>query len=139
MNLVYDAEGLARVAQEMGLRLVVLFGSRSKHRPSPAPYSDVDIALLGMPEGRFQAGVDALYGVFRDHPLDVVRLEEADPLLRHEIMHEGVLLWGEPGLFCDYRAFAYREFTDAADLFALEQALFAKKMKRLKEQLRDSP
>ena len=54
-------------------------------------------------------------------------------------MHEGVLLWGDPVLFSEYRAYAYRDFTDAADLFALERALFAKKMKRLEEELRDSP
>ena len=130
---------LAQVARDMGLRLVVLFGSRAKGRPPPAPDSDVDIAVLGMPVARSQDGFEALSEVFPDHPLDVVRLEDADPLFRQEIMHKGVLLWGDPNLFCDYRAYAYRDFTDAADLFALEKALFWKKMKRLEEQLRDSP
>lgn len=138
MNVAYNAERLAQVAQEMGLRLVVLFGSRARGRPPPAPDSDVDIAVLGMPEARYRDGFEALYEVFPEHPLDVVRLENADPLFRHEIMHQGVLLWGDPILFSEYRAYAYRDFTDAADLFALERALFAKKMKRLEAELRDS-
>ena len=139
MNLAYDPERLAQVAQAMGLRLVVLFGSRAKGSPPPAPESDVDIAVLGMPEARLWDGFGALYEVFPDHPLDVVRLENADPLFRHEILHKGILLWGDPILFSEYRAYAYRDFTDAADLFALQRALFAKKMKRLEETLRDSP
>jgi predicted nucleotidyltransferase len=138
MNLAYNAGRLAQVAQEMGLRLVVLFGSRAKGSPPPTLDSDVDIAVLGMPDARYRDGFEALYEVFPDHPLDVVRLESADPLLRQEIMHRSVLLWGDPTLFSEYRAYAYRDFTDAADLFALERALFAKKMKRLEEELRDS-
>lgn len=139
MDLAYNPERLAQLAQEMGLRLVVLFGSRAKGRPPPAPDSDVDIAVLGMPEARYRDGFEALYEVFPDHPLDVVRLESADPLFRQEIMHRSILLWGDPILFCEYRAYAYRDFTDAADLFALEKTLFAKKMKRLEEELSDSP
>ena len=139
MNLTYDAERLAQVAQGMRWRLVVLFGSWAKGSPPPAPGSDVDIALLGMSEAGYADGLNALYDMFPGRPLDVVRLENADPLFRHEIMHRGVLLWGDPDLFSEWRAYAYRDFTDAADLFALEQALFAKKLKRLGEQLGDPP
>jgi hypothetical protein len=73
--------------------------------------------------------------VFRRYSLDLVRLEDADPLLRHEILHQGILLRGDPDLFCEYRAYAYRDFVDSSDLFALEDRLFRKKMARMKERL----
>ncbi|MCG6867598.1 MAG: hypothetical protein LJE91_02380 [Gammaproteobacteria bacterium] len=54
-------------------------------------------------------------------------------------MQSGRLLDGDPDLFCEYRAYAYRDFVDSADLFALEQTLFEKKMARIKGLLHDSP
>jgi len=135
MNTTYNPERLAKIAQEMELRLVALFGSRAKGRPRPVADSDIDIAILGLPASRYWDCLRELGGVFRDHPLDVVRLENADPLFRHEVMRKAVLLWGEPDLFSGYRAYAYRDFIDSADLFDLEQALFAKKMKWLRRQL----
>ena len=133
-----DSQRLTHLAQEMGLRMIVLFGSWAKGSPPPGPDSDIDIAILGLPIEKYWDCARALQQVFSSHPTDVVRLEEADPLFRHEIMHRGILLWGDPDRFCEYRAYAYRDYTDAADLFVLEQKLFAKKMKRLGEQLRDS-
>lgn len=134
----YDAHALAQEAQALGLRLIVLFGSWAKGNPPPGPNSDVDIAVLGLADAEFWDGFKALSRAFQDYPLDVVLLEHADPLLRHEIMHKGILLWGDVDLFSEYRAYAYRDFIDSADLFALEEALFKKKMKYLGEQLRDS-
>lgn len=136
MDLAFDGARLAELAQTAGLRLVVLFGSRA--RGAARPGSDVDIAILGGAQERHADVIQSLCSVFPGHSLDVIRLESADALLRHEVMHRGVRLWGDPVLFSEYRAYAYRAFTDAADLFALERTLFAKKMKRLGEQLHDS-
>ena len=126
---------LAAVARKLGLRMVVLFGSRATGRTPPDPESDVDIAVSGCPEGRFLECYNALSEVFHEEVVDMVRLEDADPLFRHEIMQAGVLLYGEPDLFYEYRAYAYRDFVDSADLFAVEDALFRKKMAYIKQQL----
>lgn len=131
--LEYDPERLADVAQRYGLRLVVLYGSHAKHRAGPE--SDLDIAILGCQTEAFLDCYTDLAEVFQRHSLDLVRLEDADPLLRHEIMHQGILLRGDPDLFCEYRAYAYRDFVDSSDLFALEDRLFRKKMARIKEKL----
>ena len=128
---------LARVAQTFNLRLVVLYGSRARRRPPPRPDSDVDVAVLGCPPGQFWACYLALCDCVTAGPLDMVRLESAGPLFRQEIMREGILLHGDPDLFAEYHAFAYRDFVDSADLFALEATLFRKKMSRLGEALRD--
>ncbi|MGH8579296.1 MAG: type VII toxin-antitoxin system MntA family adenylyltransferase antitoxin [Gammaproteobacteria bacterium] len=134
----HDPQRLAQVAQKLGLRMVVLFGSRATGRPPPGPDSDIDIAVLGLPEAEYWDCLEALQKIF-PNLLDMVRLEETDPLFRHEVMHKSVLLWGEPDRFYEFRAYAYRDFTDAADLFALERVLFAKKMQWLRKQLGDPP
>jgi hypothetical protein len=45
---------------------------------------------------------------------------------------------GDPDLFFDYRAFAFRDFVDSADLRRLEHALFRRKMAWIGKQL-DAP
>ncbi|HEY5791369.1 MAG TPA: nucleotidyltransferase domain-containing protein [Gammaproteobacteria bacterium] len=133
---VFDPGALGRVAGDYGLRLVVMFGSRAGGSLPPSAQSDLDLALLGCPASRLLECHADLSAVFRSYPLDLVRLEEADPLLRHEVMHRGVLLHGDADLFCEYRAFAFRDFVDSADLFALQHALFRKRMQRLETALR---
>ncbi|MCL6645752.1 MAG: nucleotidyltransferase domain-containing protein [Dehalococcoidia bacterium] len=98
----YEPERLSDVLRRYGLRLVVLHGSRAKL--CAGPESDLDIAILGCRTKEFLDCYAELSDVFRRYSLDLVRLEDADPFLRHEIMHRGVLLGGDPDLFCDYRA-----------------------------------
>ena len=99
----------------------------------------LDIAVLGCPAEKFPECYKRLSEIFGGYNLDMVRLEDADALFRHEVMNDGVLLYGSPDLFFEYRAFAYRDFVDSADLFALEEALFRKKMDRIKGQIHGSP
>jgi len=135
----FDPNRLKQVADQFGLRLVVLFGSWARWRPMPGPDSDVDIAVLGCGREAYWECFKALGEVFPGHMLDLVRLEEADPLFRHEVMSESVLLWGDPDQYYEHRAYAYRDFTDSADLFALERTLHKKKMAILRRELNDSP
>ena len=137
LSVDFDREQLASAARQLGLRLVVLYGSYAKRHASAE--SDLDIAVHGCPAEKFWECYMSLSELFRGYSLDMVRLEDADALFRHEIMRDGVLLYGNPDLFCEYRAFAYRDFVDSADLFALEEVLFRKKMDRLKEQLYGTP
>lgn len=137
LPIKFDKERLDTAARERGLRLVVLYGSYARRRADQQ--SDLDIAVLGCPPERFWDCYEILSDVFSLYSLDMVRLEDADPLFRHEIMRVSVLLYGDPDLFCEYRAYAYRDFVDSADLFALEEVLFRKKMNRMKEQLYGSP
>lgn len=131
-------ERIAAAARSLGLRLVVLFGSRASASPPPGPDSDWDIAVCGCPRSRFADCFKALSAAIDYGELDLVRLEDADCLFRHEIMRVAVLLHGDPDLFCEMRTRAWREFEDSTDLFALEQALFRKKMDLLRMRLDDS-
>jgi predicted nucleotidyltransferase len=134
IELTCDVDRLAAVAEELGLELVVLFGSRATGSPPPTLDSDVDIALLTRPGTAARGLADAyaaLDGLFGDVDLDLVLLHRADPLFRDEIMRRGVLLFGDVDRFLDYRAAAFRAFTDARDLLELEGLLFERKMARI--------
>lgn len=132
----YSAEALERSAEAFGLRLVVLYGSRAggSNLP-PSPESDIDLAVQGCAREQIPACHVALSRALGTLSLDLVRLEDADPLFRYEIMAHGVLLYGDPDRFADYRSYAYRDFVDSADLRALEDRLFRRKMDRLRERL----
>lgn len=134
-----DQQCLSSVASEFRLRLVVLFGSHAKGRPQPGPESDVDVAIHGCSHEQYWDCYKAINEAFGDVELDLVRLEGADPLFRHEIMQSGVFLEGDPDFFCEFRAYAYKDFVESADLFALEEKLFRKRMARLGRLLHDSP
>ncbi len=136
-SLDFDAERLAEAGRQHKLQLIILYGSYAKDLAKTE--SDVDIAVLGCPADAFWECYESLSALFPRHSLDMVRLEDADPLFRYEVMRDAVLLYGDPDMFCEYRAFAFRDFIDSADLFALEDTLFRKKMARMKERLHGSP
>lgn len=135
LNLPLDAAALEATARAQGLKMIVLYGSHARQKPPPGPDSDLDLAILGCPADRFWPCFQALSALFPDHPVDLVRLEDADPLLRHEVMSVGRLLYGDQDDFCEYRAFAFRDFVDSADLRRLEQTLARRKLNWLEEQL----
>jgi predicted nucleotidyltransferase len=136
--LAYDAKRLEAACERLGLTLLVAYGSRAGAAREPRPDSDLDLALsLPGPRGwaRLSDCLRALGEVFQDYALDAVFLSDADPLFRWEIMREGKLLYGDPLEFLEYRAFAYKDFVDSADLRRVEAALFRKRMDWIREQL----
>lgn len=130
-----DAGRLAETCRRAGVRLAVLFGSRAGAGLAPRPDSDVDIGVASDRVLSFEEW-NALYGGISDSlpgmELDLVAIGGADPLLRWEIMRDGVLLFGDELDALELRAFAYRDFVDSADLRALERSLFEKKLAFLK-------
>lgn len=134
-----DDPQLTAIARKYNLRLVVLFGSQATGHPPPGPESDHDVAVLGCPRDAYWDCYGELANLFDGAPLDLVRLEGADPLFRQEVMHQGIRLYGDPNLFCEFRAYAYRDYVDSQDLFDLEYILFRKKMAYLRDELGDSP
>lgn len=136
--LRYSRAALDSECRRLGLKLVILFGSRAGGVPPPSPESDLDIAVLGHPPfrpGRFDRSWRSLSGVFSNYQLDLVFLDQADPLFRHEILGRGRRLYGNPLDFLEYKAFAFRDYTDSRDLLRLEDALFRKKMAWIKREL----
>jgi len=132
-------EELERTCERLGVRLLVLFGSQSLGGLPPGPGSDVDLAL-SFGRGASRVSVldldEQLAPAFPGGQLDIVLLHDTDPLFRWEIMERATLLYGDVDAFLEYRAFAYRDFMDSADLRALERTLSDRKMKRIRERLR---
>ncbi|HET8655696.1 MAG TPA: nucleotidyltransferase domain-containing protein [Longimicrobiaceae bacterium] len=129
----FDAEALRVAADRLGLRLVVRFGSRATGAiPPSTPGSDLDIAVLaGTRWVTLHELYDALADAFPGADLDLALLNTADPLFRYEVFRRSDLLFGDPDLYAEYQAYAYRDFMDSADLRALEDALSRRKLRRL--------
>ena len=129
----HDAAALARAAEALGLRLVLRFGSRATESAMPVePESDLDIAVLaGDRWVSLMEVYTALQPAFPGVELDVVLLNEADPLFRHEVLRQSDLLFGDPDVYAEYDAYAYRDFMDSADLREIEDVLSRRKLQRL--------
>lgn len=77
--------------RDFGARRVVLFGSAAE-RSSFTRWSDVDLAVWGVPSDRFYAAVAAVTGLHADIPVDLVDGEQCGEELKKTIEQEGVEL-----------------------------------------------
>lgn len=111
----YDARKLARVAQELGLRLVVLHGSRAERREEAE--SDIDVAVLATGEVDTQRRLEVyqrLGEVISGAPLDVSFLNGAQPTFLEIVAETGVPLYeAEETDFVRFQALAMSMFADA--------------------------
>ena len=120
-----------KIAEAMGLSLVLLFGSQATgktHRES-----DVDIAYLSdksldlMTEARLM--VD-LMPIFESSAVDVVDLKKAPPLLMKLIFdHHKVLFCRDYGKYFAYLMYAKRRYREAASLFAMRDKALSRFLK----------
>lgn len=134
-----EQSALSEACADLGVRLLVLFGSHAPGGLPPGPESDVDVGVVfrsGVPRREHFEVYERFAPAFPDAALDLVLLGDADPLFRWEVMERAVLLYGDDLDFLDYRAFAYRDFVDSEDLRRLERVLFDRKMKRISRYLR---
>jgi len=109
--------------QAVHVRLLVLFGSRA--RGQYRPESDSDLAVLFHPAiadrvaqlERVQDSISA------DSTVDLVDLDEADPLLLREVAMDGKLLFeAYPGAFEEFRLRALKLYMDTQWLRDAEAA-----------------
>jgi predicted nucleotidyltransferase len=113
-----DLNPLREVASEFPeARLVVLFGSVA--RGTAAPWSDADIAVLGLP---FWSGLELggrLAARLGREP-HVIELESASTWLRFLVAREGILLYqGEPEAWARFQADAMLRWFDFQPIHAL--------------------
>ena len=112
-----ELEAAAAVARrQVGLRALVLFGSRA--RGDERPGSDWDFGTLGKVDPDALAG--ALMTALGTDDVPVVNLETASGLLRFRAARDGVVLYEEPGVFPGFQFEAARFWCDAGPV--LEQA-----------------
>ncbi len=130
----FDPDALDRAARRLGLRLVVRFGSRARRSDlRPAPESDLDLALLaGEPSMSVLDAYRALAPAFPGVDLDLVILNDAEPLICYEALCAGDRLWGDPDLHAASVVHAYRAFVESDDLRATETVLARRSIQRLR-------
>jgi predicted nucleotidyltransferase len=113
--VLYNRRALARVGKELGLRLVVLHGSRAEGRAEEG--SDIDVAVLA--DGAVSAArrlriYRRLGDLIRGAPLDISLLNGAQPNFLAMVADTGRPLYeAAPGEFLRFRSLAGRVFADA--------------------------
>ncbi|OHA12761.1 MAG: hypothetical protein A3G49_00815 [Candidatus Sungbacteria bacterium RIFCSPLOWO2_12_FULL_41_11] len=126
---------IEEIGQKHDLRFIILHGSQAVEKAHER--SDVDIALLGKDRLLFPEVLELhgeFSGIFGDNQkreLDIKTLERADALFRYEVTKTGVLLFGDALDYEEFKAYAYRVFTDSRDLRALELILLKKSIRSL--------
>lgn len=112
-----DLEALRRVACDFAdARLVVLFGSVARGRP--APWSDADVGVSGLPFWR-SLELGARVGASLGREAHVVDLDAASDWLRYLVAREGVLLAAAPpDAWPRFRAEAALRWFDLAPIVA---------------------
>ena len=123
----YNKKQLTRIALKYKLKFVILHGSYATGRSHKG--SDLDIAVLAKKELGFKQMLK-LYGeladIFGDNTrreLDMKTLNRVDSLFRYEVTRDGVLLYGDPTDYEEYKAVSYRMYEDAKPLRDLEMIL----------------
>lgn len=113
----FDADGLESAEVE----LVVFFGSRARGTASTT--SDFDLGVLFAPNtDRFYEKLELVHeAISADEILDLVVLNEADPLLLREVALDGRPKFeSHPGAFEEFRIRAFKLYMDTQWLRDLE-------------------
>ena len=122
MQLRYDAEKLAEIAAREQVAFLVLFGSMAKGSSGPQSDVDVGVCFKQYPEHPYEAFRNLSAAFDTDH-LDLVDLNQENPLLHFRIATDGKVLWQRD-------PFAFRRFQNQAS----KQYADTAKFRRLREQ-----
>lgn len=120
-------------AHELGIKMVILFGSRASGKTRSD--SDYDIAVLTTKEkniGELDNYNNVLFFLCNalhipDYKIDLTNLNNASPLLAYEVLFSGRMVYGERDYLDELRARTFRYFGDAKPLFEFEERMSQKK------------
>lgn len=137
-----DYEKFKEEAPKMGIKMVVLFGSRANGKAREG--SDYDVAVLTSEEknigesmGNYSAVLFFLCQILNipDNKIDLTNLNKANPLLAYEVLFQGKMLYGERDDFDELRARSFRYFMDAKPLLDFEVKMSQRKHLIIKQAL----
>ncbi len=123
---------LEKIGRRRHLRFLILHGSYATNTPRAG--SDLDLAyVVSGPErgDEYLQLFGELAKVFGNGPhreLDVKSLHGVDPLFRYQVVRDGVLLYGNPADYEEFRLYAYRDYNDSYDLRRLQDRLLKNSM-----------
>ncbi len=126
---------IKNIGKKYNLKLILLHGSYAKDRQKPG--SDLDIAYLGSRSDDLDMYLDIyseledIFGCSSKRELDVKSLHKIDPLFCYQVAKYSQLLYGKLQDYNEFRAYAFRIYHDAKDLFRLEKLQVLKYQKYL--------
>lgn len=126
---------IENVGKRYNLKLILLHGSYAKG--SHKSESDLDIAYLVNKPDDLQtylgiySELEDIFGCNSKRELDVKSLHKVDPLFCYQVAKYSQLLFGNLQDYNEFRAYAFRIYNDAKDLFILEKLLVLKYQKYL--------
>ncbi len=115
---------LEQVAREHGLDLVIAFGSSVTGNTHAESDLDLAVRLRGRTDletADYSELVHALQQIFPGRGIDLTLLNQADPLLLHEIAEHGALLSGERSAFHEQRIYTFKRFQDHRRFLEMER------------------
>jgi len=121
---------IQKVGKKYNLKLVLLHGSYATGEACKE--SDLDIAVLGKKPIDFgklleiHGELAKIFGDNRQRELDLKSLHKADPLFCYQVAKNSQLLYGSSFDYDEFRAYAFKAYYDAKDLFNLEHKLIKK-------------
>ncbi len=121
---------IIKVGKKYNLKLIILHGSYATNKANPE--SDLDIGILGKKLLDFKtissiySCLSEIFGDYKNAELDMKSLHKIDPLFRYQVAKYSQLLYGNTVDFNEFRAYAFQQYHDCADLFELEKKLVIK-------------
>ena len=130
-----DKDSLAQYFRAQGsVQIAFLFGSQA--RGGVGPLSDVDLAVLlddtTDPKDYFNYKakmIAELMGVLSRNSVDLVVLNQATPLLKYQVVRDGVVLFEKAGILTqDFVVRSLREFMDTKHLRDIAECYLFKRI-----------
>lgn len=112
------------VADAIGLRLVVLFGStvRRARAANDRDPADIDLGVIAGDEVDVVELTNAFIRALGKQAVDLVDLRRADPVLALAVARDGIPLHeGSPGEFARFHSLSVRRFADTRKFRATER------------------
>ncbi len=112
-----------RIAQEYGLRLVLLFGSEVSGKSHQK--SDVDVAVMfedmTVAKEELLDCMADMQKVFHEREIDLGLINGADPLFLKKALENCELLYGEPRALAELKIYAFRRYIDHKRFLKMEE------------------
>lgn len=128
-------------AEKHKIKFIVLFGSQVAEASKAD--SDFDVAVVLEKNKSIFADsklyselldeFSKLFNVYDSIKIDLTDLGKANILLRYEIISNGLLLYGDEDEYAQFKAFSFRDYIDAKQLFDLESFLIKKRHNLIQE------